>query len=132
MSDYEPPAELVDALAKELHTIRNNGLMENIARFVLRRQHERERGLLEALRTVDEYGGSVSSPVARHALRAHAALDAPKVPSLLEAAKGALGVIEMGQQNVPLTTATRATVWLPDPRIDALKAAIEREDGKNR
>ena len=118
MSDYEPPAELVDALAKELHTIRNNGLMENIARFVLRRQHERERGLLEALRTVDEYGGSVSSPVARHALAAHAKLDAPKVPTLLEAAKAMVERLH----------------WISDKRNtdvrDALKAAVEREERK--
>ena len=54
MSDYEPPKEECDALANEfLAAYKRAPSYGEVARFVLRRQHERESGLLEALRSIE-------------------------------------------------------------------------------
>ena len=92
MSDYEPPKEECDALANEfLAAYKRAPYYGEVARFVLRRQHERESGLLEALRSIERMN-YIGTPgrVCSLALAAHAKLDAPKVPTLLEAAQAAI------------------------------------------
>ena len=64
------------------------GDWRNVARTILQRQHEREAGLLNTLRTICMvHGKGWTYDVAASALAAHAALDAPPEPTLLEAAK---------------------------------------------
>lgn len=135
MSDYEPPAESVEVLAKELHEAyrRSTGCeafecsgngwrvaMREQARFVLRRQHEREAEAKLALRYLTELGGgnSEGNIYARRALERWEKLDAPKVPSLLEAAKA-------------LTTGcycNQSAFSVNGEQFSALKAAVEREE----
>lgn len=136
MSDYEPPAEQVEALAKELHDAGRPAygdrlpwqamadvwqtMMRAEARFVLRRQHERERGLVGEMRAAldllsDGYPSHAQTRLLQ-ALAAHAKLDAPKVPTLLEAAKA---MLDAGAHAYALTSAR-----------DALKAAVEREENR--
>lgn len=101
-NEYEPSAEAVEALAKELcgafntadtggqhwNRLTNNGHdgYRAEARFILRRQHARESGLLLAVAQLATLGGGHSdgNRIAQAALAAHAKLDAPKVPTLLE------------------------------------------------
>ena len=135
MSDYEPPAEQIEALAKELHdagrpaygdcypfkdmTTPWHSMMRAEARFVLRRQHEREEAILTSARLwmndSDNKYCKTCKIVAEETLAAHAKLDAPKVPeapTLLEAAKAMLRY----------PAHEHCERWL------ALEAAVEREE----
>ena len=149
MSDYEPPAEMVEALAKELHEAYQGGLADcqrlawdecafsthdgrkAQARFVLRRQHERERRLLAGIVRAQEWLSVGSMDTAQHELSEtrvwYNKLDAPKVPeapTLLEAAK-ALTTVGRGY---PESNVTYVLVgdW------NALKAAVEREEKREK
>ena len=137
-NEYEPSAEAVEALAKELHgvylterdaaperhsltRVSKKGLLAE-ARFVLRRQHEREEPLLKELR--DQLATWRQEPPTRtkleRVLAAHAKLDAPKVPTLAECEKRLRDLWAKAQNNKidgPLSEA-----------LDAWKAAVEREE----
>ena len=138
MSDYEPPAEQVDALAKELHDAGRPAygdrlpwqamadvwqtMMRAEARFVLRRQHEREEPLLKELR--DQLATWRQETPTRtkleRVLAAHAKLDAPKVPTLAGLFGKVLVVEGLKEGTVILSTSEENYV--------ALKAAVEREE----
>ncbi len=138
MARWEPSAEMVEALAKELHEayrstnrgcivswveaspIAHDGVRAE-ARFILRRQHERECGLLEALENISRYGDAYlpCPTTALLALERHAKLDAPKVPTVAEAFKRVRDLWAKAQTNKldgPLSDA-----------LDAWMAAVERE-----
>ena len=125
MSDYEPPAEMVEALAKEMKREWTRpapgSAFSGIARFVLRRQHERERGLLEALRQIAAREVGLAWHItAADALAAHAKLDAPGVPTRAECEARLRDLWAKAQCNKidgPLSDA-----------LDAWKAAVEREE----
>lgn len=134
---YEPPAEMVEALANELHEVGGAAygidrvplnaasdswerMMRSEARFILRRQHERERGLLETLRSIERVNYIVTpARVCSLALAAHAALDAPKVPTLLEAADA---LVRSANEKQSTFAAVDISAY------QALKAAVEREE----
>ena len=129
-TNYEPSAEAVAALAKALHdemyqdcTYNEKGVLEErlnyAARFVLRRQHERERRLLAGIVRAQEWLSVGSMDTAQHELSEtrvwYNKLDAPKVPeapTLLEAAKAMLRY----------PAHEHCERWL------ALEAAVEREE----
>lgn len=134
---WEPSAEQVEAEAAGLRADSCNGMMmvgydalggstkdvwRRVAKRTLRRQHEREAGLLEALRRVLNHNGphwySVNNDVkevAARALAAHAKLDAKPVPTLLEAATAYV----QARHNTDDTNGEA---------LRALKAAVEREE----
>lgn len=131
---WEPDAEAVEALAKETWTAPGTWARESWgkvpewqresqraeARFILRRQHEREQILLDALYYARGYGSNHPRLFERAnaALAAHAKLDAPKVPTLLEAAKAFIESTKVG------------LCVVNTERMNSLKAAVEWEEKK--
>jgi len=126
---WEPSAEQVKAIhalwAKHYVSKRPPELADMgtawvaFAEDVVRRQHEREAGLLAFIFGLEHNTWGTSAEVrenAKKALAAHAKLDAPKVPTLLEAAKALLGG--------PFNAQANHEHW------NALKAAVEREEDK--
>lgn len=120
--DYSPTVEQVERVLRETPALVRNYLNEGeqklVARFILKRQHEREKGLVQTLRRIKylTVEGSDIHTAASDALAAHARLDAPPEPTLLEAAKALVGRFN----------------WVADSAnveaLDALKAAVEREE----
>ncbi len=122
MSDYEPPAEMVEALERDIRRLTGApyNLGQTMSVAILRRQHEREAAAKLALRYLAELGGgnSEGNIYARRALERWEKLDAPKVPSLLEAAKA-------------LTTGcycNQSAFSVNGEQFSALMAAVEREE----
>ena len=134
-NEYEPSAEAVEALAHEVHAMYESGYQtgvswgnsmvqwtqfcRNVARFILRRQHAREADAKLALRYLAELGGgnSEGNIYARRALERWERLDAPKVPTLLEAATA---YVQSRHNTDDSNGKARA----------ALIAAVEREERK--
>lgn len=138
---WEPSAEQVEALAKELCAAHCEGTIYGVqwpnlkgldarngyraeARFVLRRQHERESILRDAMMAAKKFilsgCGHFAGERLVNALAAHAKLDAPKVPTLLglvEAFDAAHGGVS-GRAKLDALDAIRAYA----------KAAVEREE----
>lgn len=85
-TDYEPTKEQVEAMLDEMSkaTLPHFPDFREIARFFLRRQHEREEAILAPSREqVARYRPCMQClNVAEKTLAAHAALDSPKVPTL--------------------------------------------------
>lgn len=125
MSKFQHAPEAVETMAKRLHEAGRatapptwlawGGITDGWkdayraeARLVL----DRERILTDALRSIREAGAPLSQERAAMALRDLTAYDAPAPPTLLEAAKA------VGDMTV-----------LIGPKMDALRAAIEREEG---
>lgn len=138
---YDPSAEAVEALAKELHEAGRPAygdrqpfscmadvwrrMMRAKARFVLRRQHEREAYVVERIKRAqeqirDKYHASWPEATLDQALVHLAALDAPKVPTLTEAF-AACEASRHGDEDEPCVGVSLAA-W------KALKAAVEREE----
>lgn len=140
-TNYEPKPEQVEREAAALHAAmfpsvhgyepfdKNTPSADRsreCAKRILQRQHSREKGLLDALKRI--HGHTCGAPsascwkmnrdIAASALAAHAALDAPPEPTLLEAAKALVGRFN----------------WVADSAnveaLDALKAAVEREESR--
>ena len=137
MSDYEPPAEMVDALRQEIRAdaVEFGLVSQRLARFVLRRQHEREKPLLVAMEKAHtSLDGGYDHPswgreYLKEALAAHAKLDAPKVPTLLEAAANiAASAFKTSLSGACADKDTFIGISLD--RLKALKAAVEREERK--
>jgi len=121
---WEPSAEQVE----ELHARWRGMGYEDIKRDCLRRQHEREAGLLDAMDEardafLSDGEGFRAQQILKHALAAHAKLDAPKVPTLHVAAREMVEALEAGHWTDP-------TAGLIATKALALKAAVEREDAK--
>ncbi len=89
MSDYEPPAEVVEALVEDYKRHAGYLMPLRLAKFVLRRQHERESRLVAGIVRAQEWLSVGSMDTAQHELSEtrvwYNKLDAPKVPTLLEA-----------------------------------------------
>ena len=140
MSDYEPPAEMVEALAKDM---RNNAgvTVTDYARFVLRRQHERELALREATRmavvrafeTDTENGWSDAMVKFRMDAydAAHAKLDAPKDDPIVNL-RGAVDQIERECPGRVIATLKDSQAWQVIQIAARGKAAVEREEANKR
>ena len=127
MSDYEPPAEQVEALDRYFTGLRVDGpayhLGDTLLKAILRREHEREKPLLGEMRAAldllsDGYP-SLAQTRLLQALAAHAKLDAPKVPTLAEA-------VEQIERECP----GRVIATLKDSQAWTIikLAAVEREE----
>lgn len=121
---WEPDAEAVEALEREFRRDFGNAgrFLRDQAAWVLRRQHERESGLLKALKRIRTFYSVIGfgHRVAGDALAAHAKLDAPKVPTLLEAAKA----LKEGR----FSDGDGEHCCVDVRALRALKAAVEREE----
>jgi hypothetical protein len=121
---WEPTLEQLDGLARDIERL--TGVSYNLGQTmtvaILTRQHEREAGLLALLATRRDTLGRedvlLNKREVARVLAAHAALDAPPVPTLLEAARAVF--------NAPLQDGP--AVIVPKALTDALKAAVERAD----
>lgn len=120
-TNYEPTKEQVDRETKEM-LARWMSQSQDIFGWtrgevvrILKRQHEREAGLLDVLQRIAS-GYDTSARLASETLAAHARLDAPPEPTLLEAAKA---FVDAAPHAYAMTTA-----------LDALKAAVEREEAR--
>jgi len=134
---WEPSAEAVEALAKELCAAHCEGTIYGVqwpnlkgldarngyrdeARFVLRRQHAREALLTGAIAAaaceLDRANEQCAHRILLKVMCDYAKLDAPKVPTLLEAAKA--------------VTAAYERECAVQTHLIALKAAVEREERK--
>lgn len=125
MSDYEPPAEMVDALERDIRRLTGvpYNLGQTMSVAILRRQHEREKPLLGEMRAAldllsDGYPSHAQTRLLQ-ALAAHAKLDAPKVPTLAEA-------VEQIERECP----GRVIATLKDSQAWTIikLAAVEREE----
>lgn len=144
-TDYEPTPEAIEAEAKlacEAHYDGTNsprtwstlieytrdGYRAN-ARRVLKRQHSRESILTDALNWIARYGHPGSRATAETALAALAALDAPHVPTLLEAAKKVIDNVTVDVLKFDLGAYVTLNGWPTAVEdMQALKAAVERAE----
>lgn len=140
-AQWEPTPEQVERIAREFYAdakmafpywgninsfdsldAKWRDLFTGQATRILNRQHERETGLKYAMeRAIKSLEANFDHPswavaYLKDALAAHAALDAPPEPTLLEAAKALVGRFN----------------WVADSAnveaLDALKAAVERAE----
>lgn len=128
-TNYEPTPEQVERMKRELAESRlrefpTSRLYDTVARFILKRQHEREKGLLVFATRVssDTYGASITlRKAASEVLAAHARLDAPE-PTVAECAtalRDAWAIARGNRLDGPLTLALER--WF---------AAVEREEAR--
>ena len=121
-SKFEPTKEIVHREMADLSGVwaycSRGDRWEAVARFILQRQHAREKGLLFALRWIADGQSMDSKMTAGNALAAHAALDAAPEPTLLEAAKR---IADGHYDDV-------STISVPVADFRALKAAVERAE----
>lgn len=135
-TNYEPTPEAEEREERALNALLgvtyiqqavvNVEALRRIAVRNLRRQHEREAGLLEALRELRSANLSMWAvrDMAEKALAAHAALDAPPeppAPTLLEAAKAC-------EPSCHVSFADSRWAAVDAKALDALKAAVERAE----
>lgn len=134
-NEYEPSAEQVRALQAEFQREKPRPydyFDEGEARFIIRRQHERESAILAAVQNVippDPFfarpsperdkgfydGTCLAASAVKDAIRK---LDAKPEPTLRDAARAIF--------NAPLQDGP--CVMVPKALTDALKAAVEREE----
>jgi len=124
-TNYEPTKEQVDRETKEM-LARWMSQSQDIFGWtrgevvrILKRQHEREAGLLDVLQRIAS-GYDTSARLASETLAAHYALDAPSEPTLLEAAKEMLA-----RKTHPFHC-----VAVDAKAFTALKAAVERQEAR--
>lgn len=133
-TNYEPTAEQVERMKRELAEIRlrefpTGRLYDTVARFILQRQHSREKGLRDAMQRVCDmlrptdaltFIEAKCRPILADALAAHAALDAAPEPTLRSLFGNVREVEGMPPGTVILATSPENYV--------ALKAAVERAE----
>lgn len=131
MSNYTPTAEQIARMRDEHRDATGMWVSAHDAQYMLKRQHEREKGLLELLNEATyelPFCHEFKRKVER-ALAAHARLDAPPEPTLLEAAKQVVSNVTVDVLKFDLGTHITLNGWptaIED--IRALKAAVEREE----
>ena len=123
MARWEPSDGMVQAVEGELNSQMHYPGGGRIVRWFLRRQREREAGLLAFIRHISRLPDVAIARSLRadayQVIAAHEALDAPKVPTLLEAADALVRSANSKQS-------TFAAVDIS--AYQALKAAVEREE----
>ena len=123
MARWEPSDGMVQAVEGELNSQMHYPGGGRIVRWFLRRQREREAGLLAFIRHISRLPDVAIARSLRadayQVIAAHEALDATKVPTLAECEKRLRDLWAKAQSNKldgPLSDA-----------LDAWKAAVERE-----